>query len=303
MIKGKIKENHKQLSILLIPDFAEKEKVIKLTALYSKLIVSITIGLLAIVIFAAFFIYTLNENRNLKSNVQSLTEEKKNLSESINEKSNQIDSLKQKEEEFNIRIKDYANKYKEITENYISGKTSRSGDRNDRSFVSDISELKGILDNMNQSSSSEVKEADMTKVDGELKEYVASMPTIWPVNGRVSTNFGSDRDPFKNTTRFHSGIDIAADYGTDIKASGNGKVIFSGYKVAYGYVVFIDHGHDLVTVYGHASRLLVKEGQDVNKGDIIAKVGSSGRSTGPHLHFEVRINDTVVDPIKYLDSK
>jgi murein DD-endopeptidase MepM/ murein hydrolase activator NlpD len=245
----------------------------------------------------------MNENRNLRLNVQNLTDEKKTLSESNNEKSSQIDSLKQKEEEFNIRIKDYVNKYKEITDTYISGKTSRSGDRNDRSFVSDISELKVILDNMDQSANIDVKEGDMTEVDGKLKEYIASIPTVWPVNGRVSTNFGNDKDPFKYTTRFHSGIDIAADYGVDIKASGNGKVIFSGYKVAYGYVVFIDHGHDLVTVYGHASRLLVKEGQEVNKGDVIAKVGSSGRSTGPHLHFEVRIDDTVVDPIKYLDSK
>ena len=288
---------------MLIPNFTDKEKVIKLSALYSKLIAFIGIGLIALVCFVVFLVHTMNDNLRLRTDVQILTQEKKTLFESNSEQSNQIDTLKQKEEEVNIRIKDYTNKYKEITDTYISNKTSRSGDRNDRSFVTDINELRGILDNMDQTANIEIKAADMIEVEGKLKEYMSSMPTVWPVNGRVSSNFGNEKDPFQNTTRFHSGIDIAADYGTDVKASGNGTVIFSGYKVAYGYVVFIDHGHDLVTVYGHNSRLLAKEGQEVKKGDIISKAGSSGRSTGPHCHFEVRINDNVVDPLKYLDSK
>jgi len=96
-------------------------------------------------------------------------------------------------------------------------------------------------------------------------------------------------------------LDIAASSGTDIKAAADGKVIFSGQKSGYGNVVILEHDHQIKTVYAHASKLLVKEGQQVKKGEAIAKVGSTGRSTGPHLHFEVLISGTPVDPLNFLE--
>ncbi len=108
---------------------------------------------------------------------------------------------------------------------------------------------------------------------------------------------------FTRRKTFHDGLDIACPYGEDIKAAANGKVTFADRKSGYGRTVMIDHGHGLTTVYGHASKLLVKAGQTVKKGDVIAKVGSSGRSTGPHLHFEIRLYGSPVDPLKYLDEK
>ena len=104
------------------------------------------------------------------------------------------------------------------------------------------------------------------------------------------------RDPFTRRKTFHEGIDISADKGTSIKASASGKVILAKRYGGYGLAVIIDHGRGLSTLYGHSSKLLVKEGQTVKKGDIIAKVGSTGRSTGPHLHFEVLLYNTPVDP-------
>jgi len=117
---------------------------------------------------------------------------------------------------------------------------------------------------------------------------------IWPARGRVTSAFGWRR------WRHHDGIDIAAPYGTPVTAARDGVVIFAGWYYAYGKAVIVDHGDGLQTLYGHNSRLRVRVGQRVRKGDVIANVGSTGNSTGPHLHFEVRINGRAVNPMKYL---
>lgn len=122
---------------------------------------------------------------------------------------------------------------------------------------------------------------------------------IWPVAGVVSSGWGY-RTSFE---KFHYGLDIAAVTGTPIKAVMAGTVTFSGWKAGYGYCVFIDHGNGLQTAYGHASKLYVKKGQPVLQNQKIAAVGSTGFSTGPHTHFEVRVNGKLVNPINYLPSK
>ena len=99
----------------------------------------------------------------------------------------------------------------------------------------------------------------------------------------------------------HIGIDIAADTGDPILAAASGIVTSSGYMSGYGYAVVIDHQNGFKTLYGHASKLLVEKGEKVKKGQVIAKVGSTGRSTGPHLHFELQVNNKAVDPTKYMD--
>jgi murein DD-endopeptidase MepM/ murein hydrolase activator NlpD len=117
---------------------------------------------------------------------------------------------------------------------------------------------------------------------------------------RISSSFGNRTDPFTGTRAYHSGIDMPAPNGTVVMSAGYGKVTFVGQKAGYGNVVEVTHAAGLVTRYGHLSAFLVKEGQVVESGAPIAKVGSTGRSTGPHLHFEVRVKDTAVDPGKYL---
>lgn len=117
----------------------------------------------------------------------------------------------------------------------------------------------------------------------------------WPLLGVITSNYGPRK------SGYHHGLDIAESTGTPIKAAKSGKVIFSGWRSVYGYAVIIDHGNDTQTLYGHASKLLVKKGQYVYKGQIIAKVGNTGRTTGPHLHFEVRVNGKTVNPKRYLE--
>lgn len=120
------------------------------------------------------------------------------------------------------------------------------------------------------------------------------------ISVRISSGFGNRSDPFTRGRAFHAGIDFPAPTGTTVLSAGYGKVTFVGQKSGYGNLVEVTHGGGLVTRYGHLSAFLVEQGQVVNTGSPIAKVGSTGRSTGPHLHFEVRRNDAAVDPAGYL---
>jgi murein DD-endopeptidase MepM/ murein hydrolase activator NlpD len=134
------------------------------------------------------------------------------------------------------------------------------------------------------------------------KAAVDTAPIHRPVVGsmRVSSGFGNRTDPFTRGKAFHAGIDFPEPTGTMVLSAGDGVVSFVGQRSGYGNVVEVDHGGGLITRYGHLSAFLVKEGQKVETGTPIAKVGSTGRSTGPHLHFEVRRNDTAIDPGPFL---
>lgn len=123
---------------------------------------------------------------------------------------------------------------------------------------------------------------------------------IFPTNGAVTSRFGNRVHPILGYRRFHSGIDFGASYGTTIRAADSGQVIFAGWYGGYGRAVIINHGGGITTLYAHASRLLVSEGATVQQGQAIAAVGSSGLSTGPHLHFEVRRNGSPINPLDYL---
>lgn len=123
---------------------------------------------------------------------------------------------------------------------------------------------------------------------------------IWPCNGPITSPLGYRTHPIFGTTIYHAGMDIGVDYGTPIHAADSGTVILAGWFGGYGNAVIIDHGNGLQTLYGHNSSVNVSEGQTVSQGDVIAYAGSTGYSTGPHCHFEVRENGEVVDPMGYL---
>ncbi len=127
-----------------------------------------------------------------------------------------------------------------------------------------------------------------------------SAPNLWPVEGQVTGSFGERIDPFNGEGAFHSGVDISSNYGHPIIAPADGVVVFADFMGGYGKALMLDHGHGISTRYGHLSGFAVTTGEHVHRGDVIGYVGLSGRSTGPHLHYEVRINDTPVNPYKYL---
>ena len=152
----------------------------------------------------------------------------------------------------------------------------------------------------------EVKGDQLTVLEALLVEGSAQrkfLPTLPPVeNVAFTSNYGYRIDPFTGRQSFHEGIDFAAETGTPIVAAASGKVVAAEVHPAYGKVVDIDHGNGLVSRYAHASEVLVKEGDLVVRGQKIARVGSTGRSTGPHLHFEVRLNGVPQNPARFLSA-
>jgi len=125
-------------------------------------------------------------------------------------------------------------------------------------------------------------------------------PTLWPVVGPITGAFGERIDPFNGEGAFHAGVDISCHYGQAILAPADGTVSYADFYNGYGRLIEIDHGNGIQTRYGHLSGFAVTDGESVRKGQVIGYVGMSGRSTGAHLHYEVRINDTPVNPHKYL---
>ncbi len=132
-------------------------------------------------------------------------------------------------------------------------------------------------------------------------DYLEAMPDLMPTSGRVTSKFGYRRNPFGRGTQFHSGIDIANSSGTNIKSAGKGVVTFAGVNSGYGRTVIIDHGYGYKTLYAHNKQILVKVGDKVEKGQLISKMGSTGRSTGVHLHFEIHKNNKPINPYNVLN--
>ncbi len=132
------------------------------------------------------------------------------------------------------------------------------------------------------------------------REMLASTPSVWPVRGYLSAAFGNRVDPFTGQPDFHPGLDISTPRGTKIVAPADGVVVFAGQKNGYGNAMVIDHGYGIMTRYGHLDGFEVRPGQRVRRGDVIGFVGNTGRSTAPHLHYEVWVNDQARNPIQYI---
>jgi murein DD-endopeptidase MepM/ murein hydrolase activator NlpD len=143
-------------------------------------------------------------------------------------------------------------------------------------------------------------EADMSAYEEVLRQK-GYTPSIWPVDGTLEGGFGGRRNPFGGAGwEFHTGQDIEAPMGADVIAGASGRVTYAGWMNGYGQLVIVDHGGGLTTRYGHLSHFDVEVGQQVSRGELVGRIGSTGRSTGPHLHYEVRINDQPVNPLQYL---
>lgn len=161
----------------------------------------------------------------------------------------------------------------------------------------------------------EKSEADMSRLKVAVADYrrrleeqrrlaeLNATPSIWPCAGNLSSGYGWRIHPVYGYGRFHSGLDITAPYGAPVRATAAGRVVLADYYSGYGLAVIIDHGNGMTTLYGHCSSLATRVGAFVKKGQVIAYVGSTGVSTGPHVHYEVTVNGAQVDPAPYLNGK
>lgn len=222
-----------------------------------------------------------------------------------------IKDIEQEESQIKSLI-EQEKKYKENLESRVKAKENFINKIN--SDLSQYEKKLKMLDNANQEITNLIKKAQEEQAREEqrrrnknnrskgTKFNYSGGKLGWPVPGRsnISSGYGSRTSPIKGKGEFHTGLDIPAPTGTDICAAESGRVINSGSINGYGYTVIIDHGNGLSTLYGHNSKLKVRVGQFVSRGDVIALAGSTGWSTGPHCHFEVRVNGRHTNPWSYL---
>jgi len=165
------------------------------------------------------------------------------------------------------------------------------GEENYKLAMNDISDR---LVNINQ------RIDEIFELNGDKIRFMEANPYTMPVSGWVTSDFGIRKHPLSGSYKMHYGIDIASPVGTPVKAPANGTVVFADYRGGYGNMVVIDHGFGISTLYGHASQLFVKKGEKIKKGDPVAAIGSTGASTGPHLHYEIHVDGVPSDPMAFI---
>ncbi|MFW6238072.1 MAG: M23 family metallopeptidase, partial [Halanaerobiales bacterium] len=150
----------------------------------------------------------------------------------------------------------------------------------------------------------------LEELESSVEDYnseKAATPSIWPLGdkgeGYITSEFGWRSDPFTGEQEYHEGLDIGVWYNTPVLAAANGDVEFVGFKTGYGYMVKINHGYGYETIYGHLNKIEVSKGESVRRGEIIARSGNTGRSKGPHLHYEVRVNGVPEDPLEFINNQ
>src|SRR5512138_2666628 len=166
---------------------------------------------------------------------------------------------------------------------------------------SDLNALPGKLSSLEgEASRQERSLRDLQEYFDDQQSLLVSTPSIWPSRGWVTSDFGTRIDPYTAERKMHEGLDIATPIGQPIYAPSDGTVVFAGTEGGYGKVLVIDHGYGVKTRYGHLSEILVHVGDRIGRGDKVALVGNTGRSTGPHLHYEVRVNGVPENPRKFI---
>ncbi len=304
----KEKDNSK-ISILIIPK-SQKVMKISIPAWLPKLLaLSMALVLVFFSIYVGYSRYSqskLLENAKEKSNIiTSLEEESKNKDEKLTSLITQNNQLKKKTEEVENKLNEIDDLQRRLEKMAGVEAPSRGGSINrarDLELITSddtLSEMNILVDVLED----KMVELEVFIEDVEAQfEYLESLPDTMPTTGRITSKFGNRRDPISKRISFHTGIDIANSSGTSVKAASKGKVIFAGTKGAYGKTIIIDHGYGHKTLYAHNRQLLVKVGDFVEKGQVISKMGSTGRSTGTHLHFEIQKNNTPINPLNMINN-
>ncbi len=305
-----IKKFNKTYSIVIIPNSNDSIKKYSLKAPFVK--ISAALLIIFTLSLSAYCINLSRDSANIKEvSKEALQKQVETLSLSIVEQNkalaesnNQIKSLQSTDTENKKKIKEFSKMYMEIANKYISksnrGTTAKSKSESQTGL--DLLKLNSFIQQINKNLDSDEDLAkDLKTSETKLERIVNALPTSVPALGKVTSPFGMRMHPIKKVYKTHEGVDISSSKGDPIHASASGIVVYSGYSSGYGKYVIIDHKNGYSTIYAHASELLVKSGDKVDKSQKIALVGSTGLSTGPHLHFEIRIDNIPVNPIEYVN--
>jgi murein DD-endopeptidase MepM/ murein hydrolase activator NlpD len=303
----KRKSNH--ATFMYIPESQSKVVSVRMPLWLPK---AMAFGLVALLIVTSTLLYMINSvnDKYIKSKQEISSLAVVNTAQKEEIKNLQNDAVQiQLQLEENIRALDEIKEIvgiKKSSEAAEENKTTQSvtTDKSKNSSDSSLQQIDQIKTSYKELSTQllsqrQLIDSSMVTVKKQVA-YLNAKPSIKPVNTRVTATYGNRKNPFTNRgTEFHKGIDFAGTTGTPIKATGDGVVIFSGWQSGYGKVVIISHGYGITTLYGHNSKLLVEKGDKVKKAQVISKMGSTGRSTGSHLHYEIRVNGRSVNPSSY----
>lgn len=310
------KSNH--VNFFYIPENESSIKSIRIPVWGPKVLA----GLLgALIIYSSFSAYALNNlndkyeaslknieeltkiNNRQKIEIQNLNLNAERIQEQLDENIAALEEikaavgLKSEASEENEKAKTSDN----ISQISISNTYSTQASLDNYDLSDEISTLKTSLISLSKQTLSQKTEIDESIVSiNDRLDYLRCVPSIVPVVAKITCGYGYRKNPFTSRgSEFHYGVDFGAPYGTKVVATGDGVVLFAGYQAGYGRMVVISHGYGFTTCYAHNSSLLVKKGDKVKRGQAIARVGNTGRSTGTHLHYEVKINGKNVNPAKY----
>lgn len=243
------------------------------------------------------------EDRGLETrleNADRIIEDQKRQTQSLAEKIAILSHDVERVKNFDSKLRMMMNMEKDPAEVGGVGEFSRSYLPLHRQELA-ARRMQDFVDSLSQAARlEEVRQQDLLRAMRSNRGVLASTPSIWPVSGFISSNFGGRISPFGGRGQFHKGLDIGARVGTPIVAPADGTVTQAGADGAYGISAEVDHGGGVVTKFAHMQRLAVKNGQWVRRGEIIGYVGMTGRTTGPHLHYEVRLNGVPVNPMRYI---
>lgn len=295
-------------TLMIIP---RRKSAVKKLSLSRALVRGLFIGSVFAVLLTLYIIY---DYASIKRDKVELTR----LRTQTKEQSQQIQDLSLKVDEFADRMEKLQqfDKKLRILANYQTGRDKKlplgiGGSSSENARMTDlvnqdqdklISEMRKGVSKLNDDAN--LREKSFIELLGFLREQkslLASTPTIWPVKGWVTSEFGTRESPFSSGAELHKGLDIATRMGKEVLAAADGLVVEAAYRTDDGNIVKIDHGRGFATAYAHLSKIGVKQGTRIKRGDLIGYVGDSGRSTGSHLHYAVYINNVPVNPRRYLN--
>lgn len=301
------KKKEETFTIMIVPHSGKSTFSISFPAIILKILGGLLAGILAVVsVYAVNFSISYRQIQQSNRDLAEKTRDYSKLQQQLDyfvKKTQTLEEKMQGLEKLDKDLRDLLKNDPALKKNIDLRQTADSEKMYILASRSGIDREKAIRDLQLMESRLPEQEQSLKELKNAIiqrNQRMASTPTIWPVDGRITSDFGYRRSPFGYRKEFHDGLDIAAPYGTPIRAAADGVVVFVGYKSGYGNMVTISHGYGFETSYGHTSRVLVKKGQKVKKGQVIAQVGNTGRSTGPHVHYIVSVNGELKNPANYL---
>lgn len=294
-------DKNKFFTIMIFPGHASKVRRYTFPKIFLKYFTYLSIG---IIIISSYFLYNYIEMKGKVWELDSLRMEAEKQRVMIQSfATGMLDIKKQMD-----RIREMDLKLKHLTGSYSRSGQGGSTGIGERLRDLEATKQEGILNQIHEeltilkeeASGRETTLKTLIEFFDRYRYRKSSSPSLWPLKGLITSSFGYRESPFSGKKEFHSGIDISCSSGTPILAPADGFVSYTGYNEGYGRFLEMEHGYGITTIYGHLSKTEVTVGKKVSRGQVIGHTGSSGNTTGPHLHYEVRLHGAPINPFKFI---